>query len=135
MKETGITMTLTVDGSSGVARDISNDVTNFDFGTPRAMQDVTGLDKLANERLLLLADFSININGVYNPAAQKSHAVFETVPVQTSTELRTVKVAVSGSTLVVETLFSDYALTRAATGELTWNAPGQGAGGTVPTWG
>jgi len=50
------------------------------MSTPRAVQDVTGVDKSAIERLLLLADFSITLNGVYNNAAGKSHAVFKTVP-------------------------------------------------------
>jgi hypothetical protein len=31
-------------------------------------------------------------------------------------------------------LFTDYQLTRAQTGELTWSAPGVLANGAVPTW-
>lgn len=134
-KETGITMTLSVDDSTGTLNNISNDVTNFDFATPRAEQDVTGLDKSAHERILLLADFSININGVYNDASAKSHLTFRTVPSQGSTVKRTVKVQVSGSTLVCESTFTDYRLSRPITGELTWAAPGLLAGGAVPTWG
>jgi hypothetical protein len=102
------------------------------FATPRAVQDVTGIDKSAMERLLLLADFSITLSGVFNDAANFSHTVFRTVP--STSVLRTVSINVSGQTLPNECLFTDYALTRSASGELTWSAPGVLADGTVPTW-
>src|SRR5262245_13050231 len=133
-KETGLGWTtLTVDSSAGNDNnDIRNDVTNFEFATPRAVQDVTGVDKSAMERLLLLADFSITLNGVFNDAAAKSHVTFKTVP-STSVN-RTVALAVSGQTLSNECLFTDYQLTRAEDGSLVWTAPGVLADGTVPTW-
>jgi hypothetical protein len=37
-------------------RAIKNDITNWQMATPRGVQDITGVDKSANERLLLLAD-------------------------------------------------------------------------------
>ena len=131
-KESGIGMSIAVDDSGGSARTISNDSTNFDFSTPRNVQVVTGLDKSAEERLQLLADFSITINGVFNDASNQSHAVFSTVP--SSSVARTVTITVSGQSLPNETFFNDYAITRAATGELTFSAPGTLTGGTVPTW-
>jgi hypothetical protein len=132
-KETGLGWTtLSVDDSAGTPNVIKNDVTNFSFATPRGVQDVTGVDKSAFERLLLLADFSINLNGVFNDAATFSHATFKTVP-STSTA-RTVSLAVSGQTLANECIFTDYSLNRAQDGSLTWTAPGQLADGTVPTW-
>jgi hypothetical protein len=132
-KESGIGWTtLSVDDGAAAAKDIRNDVTNFEFSTPRGVQDITGVDKSANERLLLLADFSINLSGVFNDEADKSHAVFKTVPSTSVT--RTVSLAVSGQTLANECLFTDYSLSRAASGELTWQAPGALADGTVPTW-
>ena len=131
-KESGIGMSIAVVDSGGSARTISNDITNFDFSTPRNVQVVTGLDKSAEERLQLLADFSITINGVFNDASNQSHAVFSTVP--SSSVARTVTITVSGQSLPNETFFNDYAITRAATGELTFSAPGTLTGGTVPTW-
>ena len=131
-KESGIAMSIAVDDSSGSARTISNDITNFDFSTPRGMQVTTGLDKSAEERIQLLADFSITINGVFNDASNLSHAVFSTVP--SSSVARTVTITISGQSLPNETFFTDYALTRAASGELTWSCPGLLSGGTVPTW-
>lgn len=132
-KETGLGWTtLSVDDAAAAAQDIKNDVTNFNFATPRGVQDVTGVDKSAFERLLLLADFSITLNGVFNDAAGKSHAVLKTVP--STSVARTVSLAISGQTLATECLFSDYALTRNQDGSLTWTAPGVLADGTVPTW-
>jgi hypothetical protein len=132
-KESGIGWsTLSVDDSSGTARDIRNDITNFQFAMPRAVQDVTGVDKSAIERLLLLADFSITLNGVFNDAANASHSVFKTVP--STSAARTVSLGVSGQTLANECLFTDYNLTRGQDAALTWSAPGVLSDGTVPTW-
>jgi len=124
--------TLTVDDASGTPQAIKNDFTNLQFATPRAVQDVTGIDKSAIERILLLADFSITLNGPHDPAANQSHAVFSTVP-STSVN-RTVTIVVNGKTLANETLFTDYPLTRSAAGEFTYAVPGVLADGTVPTW-
>jgi hypothetical protein len=125
--------TLSVDDSGGTARAIKNDVTNWSFTTPRGVQDITGVDKSAMERLLLLADFSVTLNGVFNTnGSTGAHDVFKTV---TSTSVnRTVTITVNGVTLANETLFSDYQLTRANDGALTWQAPGALADGAVPTW-
>ena len=79
-KESGLGMSVIIDDSGGSARTISNDITNLDWATPRAEQDITGLDKSATERLLLLADFSVTLNGVFNDASNMSHDVFKTVP-------------------------------------------------------
>lgn len=133
-KETGIPITtLSVDDSAGTVRVIRNDIVSFNFSTPRPEQDVTGLDKSAKERLQLLADFSITINGIFNDAvAPSSHTTFKTVP--STSVARTVSLDISGQTLANEVFFSDYALTRAPTGELTFTAPGALSDGTVPTW-
>jgi len=132
-KETGIPITtLSVDDSGGIVRAILNDITNFSFNTPRPEQDVTGLDKSARERLQLLADFSITLNGVFNDAANQAHAVFKTV--SSTSVARTVSLNISAQTLNNECMFNDYALTRAASGELTWATQGMLSDGVVPTW-
>ena len=130
-KQTGLGWTThSVDDSGGTPVAIKNDVTNFQFATPRGVQDVTGIDKSAYERLPLLADFTITNNGVFNSAV--SHSVFKTVP---STAVnRTTTLVISSQTLAGELLYTDYNITRAASGELTWSAPGVLADGTVPTW-
>lgn len=132
-KESGLAWsTLSIDDSSGTPRDIRNDLTNLEFSTPRAVQDVTGIDKSAMERLLLLADFSITVNGVFNDAANAGHSVFKTVP--STSVARTVSIGVSGQTLAAEVLLTDYPLQRSASGELTYAVPGVLSDGSVPTW-
>ena len=131
-KESGLGMSVAVDDSGGSARTISNDITNLDWATPRDEQDITGLDKSAHERLLTLADFSTTLNGIFNDASNMSHDVFKTVP--SSSVARTVTIGISGQTLACEAYFSDYALSRSSSGELTWSAPGALSGGAVPTW-
>jgi hypothetical protein len=132
-KESGLGWTrLEVDDSTPTARDIKNDVTNFEFATPRAVQDSTGVDKFAMERILLLADFSITLNGIFNDADDQSHEVLSTVASTSVT--RTVGLTVSGQILNNECLLTDYQLTRADSGELTWSAPLVLQSGTAPTW-
>lgn len=132
-KESGLAWTtLSIDDSGGTPRDIRNDINSFNFATPRAVQDVTGIDKSGYERLLLLADYSNSLSGVFNDAVNASHDVFKTVP--STSVARTTTMTVSGQTLACEVLYTDYALNRAADGSLTWTVPGVLADGTVPTW-
>jgi len=125
-------MTVAIDDSGGSARTISNDITNLDFATPREEQDITGLDKSARERLLLLADFTVSVNGVFNDASNQAHDVFKTVP--SSSVARTTTLTISGQVLAGELFYTDYSLSRGTDGSLTWTAPGALAGGAVPTW-
>lgn len=132
-KQSGLGVTtLSVDDAGGTPRAIKNDITNFQSSTPRAVQDVTGVDKSAFERLLLLADWALTLNGIFNPSANQSHDVFKTVP-STSVN-RTATLAHGGVTLAGEMLPTDYNLTRSASGELPWSVPMVLADGTVPTW-
>ena len=138
-KASGITTSVTVDDAAGAGKNISNDITSFDVSTPRGTQDITGLDKSAVERILLLADGSITMNGVFNAStADMSHDVFKTVPTQSGTgtgATRTVVIVYPGSkTLTMELVLTDYQLSRAADGSLTWSVPGSIANGTAPTW-
>lgn len=133
-KETGLGWTaLSVDDASGTPNDIRTDVGSFTFATPRGVQDVTGIDKSAYERLLLLADFSITLNGVaFDDAASQSHVTFKTV--SSTSVMRTTTITVSGQTLAPEVFYTDYAISRGADGGMTWTSPGVLANGTVPTW-
>lgn len=132
-KESGLGWTsLMIDDATGDPDDLREDITNFSFATPRGVQDVTGIDKSAIERLLLLADFSIDLNGVFDDAADKAHEVFRTVP--STSVARTTTITVSGNTLAGELLYTDYAHTRAADGAYTWTAAGVLQNGVVPTW-
>jgi hypothetical protein len=124
--------TLSVDDASNVQQAIKNDFTDLKIATPRAVQDVTGIDKSAWERLLLLADVTFTLNGVFDPAANMAHAVFSTIP-STSVN-RLVTCVVNGKTLAPTLVLTDYQLTRAVGGALTFSVPGSNANGAVPTW-
>jgi hypothetical protein len=134
-KTSGLAEVITVADASAAPQTISNDITNWTCSTPRAVQDVTGIDKSANERILLLADISVTLNGVFNPAANMSHAVFSTVPSTSVARAVTLQpTSASVPNLATAAIFTDYQLTRSATGELTWQVPGSGSSGTVPSW-
>jgi hypothetical protein len=134
-KESGLGMSVSVDDSAGTPRDISNDVTSVDIRTPSNTQDVTGLNKSAIERLLLLADAEVVLKGVFNDAANMSHTVLKNYRTLKAGEVgRTVAIVISGQTLSMEILFENYDLTRAADGSLVWSATGKLADGTVPAW-
>ena len=134
-KVSGLGGVITVADASSSVQTITDDVTNWQLSTPRAVQDVTGVGVSANERILLLADISVTYNGVFNSAANESHAVFSTVP-STSVN-RAVYIQPTSATiptLSANLLLTDYQITRANTGELTWQVPGSLADGNVPTW-
>lgn len=132
-KENGLGMTVSVDDAAAALKDISNDINNFTFSTPRGVQDVTGVNGSAIERVLLLADFSCTLNGAgFNDASDHAHPVFRTVP--STSVARTTTIVLSGQTLSNEVLYTDYSINRAADGSITWAAPGVLSGGVVPTW-
>lgn len=131
-KESGIGASIAIDDSGGSAKTLSNDITQFEVATPRAVQDITGTDVSAIERLLLLADGSFSPQGVFNDAADRAHPTLKTI--SSTSVARTVTIGHSAQTLAMEMLGTDYALTRAATGELTWQAPFVLQSGLAPTW-
>ena len=125
-KQSGLSVTtFTVAGA-----DIRNDINDYSFTTPRAVQDITGIDKAAKETLLLLADFTITMKGIFNAAV--SHAQFSTIPTSGSAA-RAIIITVGG-TMTATANLTDYAITRAAGGELTWQVPGVLSNGTAPVW-
>ena len=128
-KQAGFPFQVELDDSGGTPRDISNDVTNFNFATPRGVQDVTGVDKSAMERILLLADFSATLNGVFNPEANKSHDVLSDLA-----NVRELDLTIASQSLDNTVLITDYALTRNQEGSFNWSAPAVLADGAVPTW-
>lgn len=131
-KQTGLGGTITVTDASAVAQTITNDVTDYQFAQPTAVQEVTGVDKSAIERLLLLADFSVTLNGVFNTASTFSHAVFSTL--QSSRTARSTVLTLPNAVMTATVLYTDYQIKRTNTGELTWSAPGVLSNGTAGAW-
>ena len=126
-------MTLAVDTSGGVAKTISNDVVEISWETPREEWEVTGLDKSAMERILLLADFTVEITGVVNATADFSHDVFKTVPSTAVARTTTITIP-TPIVLAGELLYHNYSLERSDSGELNYTAEGSLESGTLPTW-
>lgn len=134
-KASGLGAAITVGDSSNSPQTITNDVTDFTMSTPRAVQDITGVDKSAHERLQLLADCTFGLSGVLNNAANMSHMVLSTM--SSTSVVRAVQVTPTTSTkpyLGANCYINSYDVTRAATGELTWKAQLDLADGAVPTW-
>jgi hypothetical protein len=134
-KQHGLGAVITVDDAGGSPQVVSNSNSQFEFATPRAANDITGVDKSAIERQLLLADFSCTLQGPFDTTSNKAHDVFSSV---SSTSVnRTTKIQPTASSvpyLSVEALFTDYQITRADSGALNWQSPGVLSDGTVPTW-
>ena len=133
-KQTGLGDYFAVDNSAGSLKDISNDVTGLGVNIAQNLIDITGIDKSAMERLIALGDGSFTVSGVFNSAANMSHAVFST-----RTGTRTVDYKIGGNTqgnpyLTMECLVDGYNLTRGADGTLTFTAGLQLQSGTTPTW-
>lgn len=106
-----------------------NAFTSISVATPIAVQEVTGLNKSAAERIHLLADGSAGFKGPFDPAADGPHDVF--TPLSTA---RTVTLAHASQTLPMEMLLTDYPLERGEDGSLTFDVPAVLSDGTVPTW-
>jgi hypothetical protein len=132
-KVTGLGATVTVDNASGTPEDISTDVSDYQFSTPYGVQDTTGVNKSAHERLLLLQDFSLTLNGVFDPGASLAHVVLSGDK-RVSRTVAIINETTSSSTMTAETLFTDYQIKRSNAGELTWSAPGVLANGVAPAW-
>lgn len=136
-KESGLGWTtFTVADAAAAAQDIRTDTTSLAFATPRGVQDTTGINSSATERLLLLADMTITPAGVFDDAANLAHAVFKTVP-STSVNRASV-ITISGQTIgsspALTFVVTDFPYTRAQSGEFTWTAPMSLANGLIPTW-
>jgi hypothetical protein len=135
-KSSGITSTVSVDDGSASLQNISTGVLSFDISTPRGNVDITGLDKSAIERLLLLSDGQVTLNMQYDPTATTgTHTVFRSM--SSTSVTRTVTIVINSTpsaTLSMEMICTDYSLNRGADGNLTSSATLMLQSGTVPTW-
>lgn len=136
-KESGLGWTAwSVDDSSGTLRDIRSSTTTLQVAMPRGVQDATSLSVSAFERILLLADLSGTMSGVFDDGSNLAHDVLKTVPSYNTG--REFLYTVSGNSLGVTNTptihVTDYQLNRAQDGSLTWSAPFVLANGIVPAW-
>ena len=131
-KENGLDFTVTIDDAAGTPRDITNEVTNMDLTTPRGVIDVTGMDKSSLERVLGLSDGQVTLRGGWSDDSNLAFDVFKTV--SSSDVIRTVTIVVSGQTLAMEMLITNYAIQRNQDGGLFWTGSLMLQNGTDPTW-
>lgn len=129
-------LTVSVDDSVGTVRAIGNDITSLSWTMPSGVQDITGVNSSAMERLLLLADFTVQLQGVFNDAAApSSFDCFKAYRTLAASQTgRTTTIVHSGQTLTNEVLYSDFSFNRGADGSLVWSAPGNLPSGVVPAW-
>lgn len=135
-KQTGLGATVTVDDSAGAAKVITNDVQSFQFAMPRGVLDITGVDKSAIERTLLLADFSVSLvtTAINFASAPSFHDCFKTVPSTTVKRTTAILCGSGGGTVTAEVLYTDYQVNRGQDGSLGATVPGVLADGTAPAW-
>ena len=131
-KSSGIGMTVTIDDADGTGRAITNDITNITFSTPRGVQDVTGLNSTALERLLLLIDFNCTVTAVFNPAANPS--MFGVFSTPADNDTRTVVIVVGDKTMTAECHMTDVSWSRNADGSFTAQATFVQSSTTAPAW-
>ncbi|CAB4173619.1 hypothetical protein UFOVP1028_37 [uncultured Caudovirales phage] len=124
-KVSALTTAVTIAGNA-----ISNDVTSLSLDTPYGVQDVTGLDKIALERIMLRADASGTINGVFNTAASMSHATFKTPGSKTFV----IAFAAAAATATFTAVTTNYAISLGADGSLTWSVNFALSSGTAVAW-
>ncbi len=130
-KISGIPTSVSIDDGAGSPQVITNDVTEISWSSPQVLEDVTGLNSVAIERLKLLGDFTGEITGWFNTAGNMSHAVFKTL--WSSSVARTLAIGLPGATLTAEVLLSDYSMS-VADGKLVWKVPFSLQNGAAPVW-
>lgn len=124
-KISGLTTAVTIAGNV-----ISNDITSITLDTPYGVQEITGLDKSAVERLILRADASGTLSGVFNATASMSHATLKTPGSKTFV----IAYASAAATATFTAITSNYAVVMGADGSLTWSANWALSSGTAVAW-
>jgi hypothetical protein len=135
-KISGLGAKITLGDAGNTPRTISNDITDFTLNTPIALQDITGVDKSAHERLALLSDLTCQLKGVFNTASNMSHAVLSTCTTNAVVRALAVFPTSNGSTptLPANVLIDSYNVTRSNAGDLTFQSGLSLQDGSIPTW-
>src|SRR5215213_2846518 len=102
---------------SGV--DCSGETGSWSIATPKGVQDITGIDKTAMERLALARDASVTANQFFNPSAGSA---FKTTLANIFSQILTYDVAIICSSTLGDAAFAgrfrvpNSSYTRAADG-------------------
>lgn len=121
--------TIGIDDSAGSLKQLENDITSLSFNTDREAVDVSGLDKLAIERLSLRANGSVSLTLEFNDASSRSFDVFKN-----TANTRTFTLIVGGQTLTMEMVIESVAWAVDSSGRFTLQVSMSLQDGTVPVW-
>lgn len=105
---------------------VSNDIQTVAVSGPRAVIDVTGIDKSAHERILGLSDAKMSLSTFFNTAAGAIHSVLKTLPRTDAigTYLRGYGLGSPAASLVA--VQANYDPTRDAAGQMLFKCDLQG---------
>lgn len=136
----GIGCKFQLDDPAGTPRDLSADIFDFSGDTTRGQWDITALQDTGMRRLLLLADCQMQITGVINTAANRSHDVFKTVPTDVSTMTRSLILDLPPATtgaaeFTSEMSLHSYSPRRQQNGQMGFTSALNNANGSAPAWG
>lgn len=124
-KVSGLPTTVSVGGNA-----IGGDIGSLTLSTPYGVQEITGIDKSAIERLLLRADAQLTLNFFFNATAGQSHAALKTP----GSKAVVIVYANSAATATFTAVQTDYSLTLGDDGSLTGSAPLLLSSGTAVAW-
>ena len=116
--------------------DISGDVGALStLATPRGEQNVTGIDKSANERIQLLVDGELSFDTFFNDATDQLHDVLSTLPTTNRQGMFLVSTTRGEPAFAMNAKQVNYDWNRAAEGTLTGSTQLLLADGNPPVWG
>lgn len=116
--------------------DISGDVGAIStLSTPRGVQDVTGIDKSANERNLLKADADLSFDTWFNDASNEIHTALSGLPTTNRQAIFAISTTRGEPGFAIQAKQLNYDWNRAADGALSGSTSLSQAGGNVPAWG
>ena len=115
------------------ALDIANDVTNFDIDITYALDDDTGIDKSAHERLPLLGDTKVTLAGKLNNAANRIHPALSGTQ-NTPKQMIITPPGGAGTVMTFTGIVGSYKLSRPASGAGNVAATVELSNGTQGAW-
>lgn len=127
-KINGIPTAFTIDDSSGTPVTFSSEVGSCNVNTSRAQQDVTGLDADGTERINLRGDYTVEMNGFWDPDV--------VIPVFGDlSNARAFSAAFPGATASGEVVIGSFNVSRNADGSISWTASAsQSDGASGANW-
>jgi len=129
-KFAGLSCVFTVDSTGGTPTDVSNSVSTIAIKGSVGEQVVTGLDKLAEERLQLIEDAEYTITGRGYPPAAHRAVLWESMRTT-----RTISIDLPDSATVgAEVFFFGLEIGRGDDASGDWSLTMRINNGTAPAW-